>query len=139
MKRLAEKFNPFLSLKIALASVTAFAVLAPAFQASAAAPPCPTRNSQHIYFGESGNYDVAICSAENRPNVPKYYVGVSKNGRGGITLPLSSYRGTVFTARNGSYTYTLNGSRGQLVVRLPNGRSTVERLHTYGPLNHYGH
>ncbi|HEY9849065.1 MAG TPA: hypothetical protein V6D28_06385 [Leptolyngbyaceae cyanobacterium] len=139
MKLTLKNFNKQAAFKLALAGMTAFLSLAPVLQVSAASPPCPTRNSRKIYFGESANYDVSICSAENNPNRPKYYVGSSKNGRGGITLPLSSYRGIVFTARNGRYTYTLNGSRGQLIVQLPNGRRSVERLFTYGPLNHYGH
>lgn len=134
-----QKLNSKAALKLALVAMGAFLSFAPAMKASAEAPPCPTRNSQPLYFAESANYDVSICSAERNRNTPKYYVATNKNGRGGITLPLSSYRGIVFTARNGRYTYTVNGSRGQLVVQQPNGRRSVERLETYGPLNGYGH
>lgn len=139
MKLTLKRLNNQGALKLALAGMTAFLSLAPVLPVSAASPPCPTRNSRKIYFGESANYEVSICSAENNPNRPKYYVGSSKRGRGGISLPLSSYRGIIFTARNGRYSYTLNGSSGQLIVQLPNGRRSVERLFTYGPLNHYGH
>lgn len=139
MNSILEKFNKKAALNLALVGIGAFISLAPMLNANAAAPPCPTRNSRPLYYGESANYEVSICSAENNRNTPKYYVGTSKNRRGGITLPLSSYRGIIFTARNGRYTYTVNGSRGQLVVQLPNGRRTVERMYNYGPINHYGH
>ena len=139
MQLLLQKFNSKTALKLALVGIGAFLSFAPASEAQAATPPCPTRSSRPLYFAESGNFNVSICSAENNRNTPKYYVATSKNGRGGITLPLSSYRGIVFTARNGRYTYTVNGSRGQLVVQLPNGRRSVETLETYGPLNGYGH
>lgn len=134
-----QKVNIKAATILTLVGMGTFLSLAPAFKASAAAPPCPTRNSQRLYFAESANYEVSICSSERSRNTPKYYVATNKNGRGGITLPLSSYRGIVFSARNGRYTYTVNGSRGQLIVQLPNGRRNVERLTTYGPLNHYGH
>lgn len=137
--QILQELNSKAVATLALVGIGAILSLAPALKASAVAPPCPTRNSQPLYFGESANYDVSICSSERNRNTPKYYVATNKNGRGGITLPLSSYRGIVFTARNGRYTYTLNGSRGQLTVQRPNSRPIVERLTTYGPINHYGH
>jgi hypothetical protein len=139
MQRTKLKFNKKSALSLALVSIGTLLCLTPALKATASAPNCPSRNSRPLYYAESANYEVSICSAENNQNRPRYYVAAAKNGSGGITLPLASYENVIFRARNGRYTYTLNGTNGQLIVQLPNGRRSVERLVSYGPLNHSGH
>ncbi|MBD1879090.1 hypothetical protein [Coleofasciculus sp. FACHB-T130] len=82
------------------------------------------RDESTFVAAETKNYLVYICGGDN----PHTYVGYAKNGRGGITVPLTSYNRNVFTAKNGPYTYTVDMSKSQLVIKLPNGRRSIEKL-----------
>jgi len=53
-----------------------------------AASPCPSSLSFRRRF-ETANYNVYICPGSGN-NYSGYYVGAAKNGRGTITVPLSS-------------------------------------------------
>jgi hypothetical protein len=153
MASMKSEFNRKQALKLALAGTGALLFLAPsvgaveltgksagivAFTSQQPASKISTSHSIQLAQAEVGcssnestfvaaetkNYLVYICGGDN----PHTYVGYAKNGRGGITVPLTSYNRKVFTAKNGLYTYTVDMSKSQLVIKLPNGRRSIEKL-----------
>lgn len=73
---------------------------------------------------ETRNYYVGICYTNNGT----YYVGHSKNGNANILLRAYSPRRNVYVAKNNLHTYTLDLNRNQLIIKLPNGKRSVERV-----------
>ncbi len=79
---------------------------------------------QEGFSAETQRYYVSICYNRNG----SFYVGRAKNGSGSIVLPVSSVKRGIYVARNGRYTYTLNENTRQLIITLPNGRRSIERV-----------
>ncbi len=70
---------------------------------------CPSRQSIVDRRFDTRDYYVYICSGD-RYNSLGYYVGISKNGRGSITVPLSRRSGDRYVAINRNTTYVVNPS-----------------------------
>lgn len=94
---------------------------------------CPGESVNLV--GETKKYKVTICGQDG---IPTYYIADSKNGYGGIILPIDSYTSTQFVARNGKYTYTLiiyeggNGA-GKLIIKVPGKRPQIQNFEMYLP------
>jgi hypothetical protein len=71
---------------------------------------------------ETRNYFIGICYTQSGT----FYVGHSKNGKNHILLPIFSQNGNIYVARNGRYTYTLDMNKKQLIIKLPNGKRSIE-------------
>lgn len=97
--------------------------------------PCPP-DTVLLTAAESTNYHIQICSAEDDPTQPAYYMGFAKDGSGDIVIPASdrqAARQNVF--RNGNYTYSIYADgrapermNAYLEVLLPNGEMHAEAL-----------
>lgn len=85
---------------------------------------CDGRGGSLFVEAETRNFNLYICGGD----YPAYYVGIAKNGSGGITLPLSNYSRDRFVARNRDTTYTL--TRKQLLV-TQRGRTIVREAIRY--------
>lgn len=79
---------------------------------------CPGYNPSEFVRAETKNFFVYICGGD----LPHTYVGIAKNGRGNITLPLRTVENDRFVAVNGNHRYTL--TRNKLTVTR-NGRTIV--------------
>lgn len=76
---------------------------------------------------ETKHYKVYICGKRT----PAEYIGVAKDGSGNISLPISSYTDDVYTAKKNGHTYILDMKKLQLVITLPNGKHSIEKvIHT---------
>lgn len=67
---------------------------------------CPSNQALVQHRFETQNYYIYICSGDG-DNSLGYYVGINKNGKGNITLPLQRRQGNSFIARNSNVVYTI--------------------------------
>ncbi len=88
---------------------------------------CPEDNPSQFVHAETDDFDVYICGG----SLPNIYIGISKNGRGEITLPLEYARGDTFVAVNDDYRdrYRYVLTRHQLAV-VRNGRTVFSQRAT---------
>lgn len=86
-----------------------------------AASPCPSNLSFRRRF-ETANYNVYICPG-NENNYSGYYLGIAKNGRGTITVPLASNSEETYVARNADTIYTVTPFN---LLVTQNGRSLLK-------------
>ncbi|MBD1896707.1 hypothetical protein [Coleofasciculus sp. FACHB-129] len=127
------------ALKLALANAGALLFLAPTVQAAELTKSASGASDRPIQIAasndcindiaegfsvETTNHYVGICYTRKGT----FYVGRAKNGKGSILLPVSSPKRNVYVAKNGRYTYTLNLNTNQLIITLPNGRRSIERV-----------
>ncbi|MFH7029907.1 MAG: hypothetical protein ACHBN1_32230 [Heteroscytonema crispum UTEX LB 1556] len=75
---------------------------------------------------ETTNHYVGICYT----NKGSFYVGHVKKGNArSILLPVSYNKAKdIYVAQNGKYTYTLDMKNNLLVIKLPNGRLSTEKV-----------
>ena len=89
---------------------------------------CPEDNPSQFVHAETDNFDVYICGG----SLPNIYIGIPKNGRGEITLPLEYAKGDTFVAVNDDYrdNYRYVLTRHQLAV-VRNGRTVFSQRATW--------
>ena len=85
---------------------------------------CPRGNPSQFVHAETRNFTVYICGGD----LPHTYVGIAKNGKGRITLPLQNTTGQTFIAVNNNYRYIL--TRNWLTV-TQNGRTILRERATW--------
>ncbi|OUL29518.1 hypothetical protein BV372_23110 [Nostoc sp. T09] len=97
---------------------------------------CPA-NSKLYAYAESTNYQVEICTKENNPRLPKYYLSRAKNGKSSLTITSHDEDDAAqLIFKNNGYTYLIyrdgggpsNSINAYLEVTRPDGKTFGEAL-----------
>lgn len=120
------KLNGKKAINLALVGAGAFFIsLHSVFQApkAEAIEPIPI-DCREGFGAETPNYYVNICYNKNG----SFYVGRAKDGSGSVVLPASYRRIGIYVATKDQNTYTLDENNRQLIITLPNGQRSIEKI-----------